>query len=114
MLHAADIGIGVTLTDVDLTDERPNLVQFNQTQADRLREPLFKPGVASKLRKRGMTVLKRTYRLQGDKDALVALYRCFNEEPCSYQAGLFLLRMDRDFTLGRLAAVTRKRRLQSA
>ncbi|MFM9433373.1 eukaryotic-like serine/threonine-protein kinase [Janthinobacterium sp. CG_23.3] len=41
--------------------------------ADRLREPLFKPGVASKLRKRGMTVLKRTYRLQGDKDALVAL-----------------------------------------
>lgn len=29
----------VTLTDVDLTDERPNLVQFNQTQADRLREP---------------------------------------------------------------------------
>jgi len=29
----------VTLSDVDLTDERPNLIQFNQTQADRLREP---------------------------------------------------------------------------
>ena len=29
----------VTLDGVDLTDERPNLVQFTQTQTDRLREP---------------------------------------------------------------------------
>lgn len=29
----------VTLVDTDLTDERPNLVQFNQTQPNRLREP---------------------------------------------------------------------------
>lgn len=29
----------VTLTGVDLTDERPNQVRFNQTQANRLREP---------------------------------------------------------------------------
>ncbi|MCK6424633.1 MAG: esterase-like activity of phytase family protein [Burkholderiaceae bacterium] len=29
----------VTLEGVDLTDERPNLIQFTQTQTDRLREP---------------------------------------------------------------------------
>lgn len=29
----------VTLEGVDLTDERPNLIQFSQTQANRLREP---------------------------------------------------------------------------
>lgn len=29
----------VTLGAVDLTDERPNLIQFNQTQSNRLREP---------------------------------------------------------------------------
>ena len=29
----------VTLDGVDLIDERPNLVQFTQTQTDRLREP---------------------------------------------------------------------------
>lgn len=49
--------------------------QYRQarTLAETLREPLLKPGVAPKLRKRGMTVLKKMYRVQGDKDALVAL-----------------------------------------
>ncbi|MET3130036.1 hypothetical protein AAKU55_000277 [Oxalobacteraceae bacterium GrIS 1.11] len=41
--------------------------------ADCLREPLLQSGVAGRLRKRGMTMLKRMYRLQGDKDALLAL-----------------------------------------
>lgn len=42
--------------------------------ADALRGALLRKGIAPKLRKRGLAVLKRMYRLQGDKDALVALH----------------------------------------
>jgi eukaryotic-like serine/threonine-protein kinase len=42
--------------------------------ADSLRKPLLRPGVAPALRKRGMAVLKDMYKLQGDKDALMALH----------------------------------------
>ncbi len=49
--------------------------QYRQARelADTLREPLLRPGVAFKLRKRGLAMLKKTYRLQGDKDALLVL-----------------------------------------
>ncbi|CDG84092.1 tetratricopeptide repeat protein [Janthinobacterium agaricidamnosum] len=49
--------------------------QYRQARdlADRLREPLLKPGVAGKLRKRGMALLKKMYKMEGDKDALVSL-----------------------------------------
>jgi eukaryotic-like serine/threonine-protein kinase len=49
--------------------------QYRQARelADTLRQPLLAPGVGGKLRKRGIALLKRMYRLQGDKDALLAL-----------------------------------------
>jgi tetratricopeptide (TPR) repeat protein len=41
--------------------------------ADTLRGALLMPGLAPRLRKRGIMALKKLYRAQGDKDALVAL-----------------------------------------
>jgi cellulose biosynthesis protein BcsQ len=53
-----------------LDEEQP---QRARDLADTLRVPLLRPGLAPRLRKRGMSVLKKIYRAQGDKDALVAL-----------------------------------------
>lgn len=53
-----------------LDEEQP---QRARDLADTLRVPLLNPGLAPRLRKRGISVLKKIYRAQGDKDALVAL-----------------------------------------
>ena len=41
--------------------------------ADTLRAPLLRPGLAPRLRKRGMALLKKVYKLEGDTEALLAL-----------------------------------------
>ena len=48
------------------------------------------------------------------KDALLGLYACFTEEPCSYQAGLFILFIERSLFFNRLSEVTEQRRLKIA
>ena len=60
--------------------------------------------------KEATAVQKRVYEVQGANglplgDALKSVYRCFLEEPFTYQIGLFLTRMDRAFTLDRLRQV---------
>jgi dihydroorotase len=55
-------------------------------------------------------VQNRVYEVQSANglpmgDALKSVYRCFLEEPFTYQIGLFLTRMDRAFTLDRLRQV---------
>jgi len=65
--------------------------QYSEAQemAERVRAPLFHAGVASKLRKRGMLVLKKVYKIQGDKDALVALQE---DEVAALEGALFAAR----------------------
>ena len=42
------------------------------------------------------------------KDALLAVYECFLEEPFTYQIGLFLFRLQKPFALERMRAVAEK------
>lgn len=48
------------------------------------------------------------------KEALLALYACFLEEPFTYQAGLFLLRLNKSFVLDRIKAVAGERAIRAA
>jgi hypothetical protein len=60
-------------------DEVQHLIENGQLDqardlADSLRKPLLRPGVGPRQRVRGMAVLKRMYKIQGDQQALIALH----------------------------------------
>ncbi len=60
-------------------DEVQHLIESGQLDqardlADSLRKPLLRPGVGPRQRVRGMAVLKRMYKIQGDQQALTALH----------------------------------------
>ncbi len=60
-------------------DEVQRLIESGQLDqardlADSLRKPLLRPGVGPRQRVRGMAVLKRMYKIQGDQQALIALH----------------------------------------
>jgi tetratricopeptide (TPR) repeat protein len=60
-------------------DEVQQLIESGQLDqardlADSLRKPLLRPGIGPRQRVRGMAVLKRMYKIQGDQQALNALH----------------------------------------
>ena len=64
--------LGSMIVTLQAMLEREQYVQAGEL-AGHLKACLLRPGVAGKLRKRGMAQLKRMYKLQGDLDGLLAL-----------------------------------------
>ena len=86
----------VTLEGVDLTDERPNLIQFTQTQSNRLREP------------DGVTWLSKTRFATANEGDLNGGSRGFtifnNDGSVAYEAG-----MDLEYRLARIGHTNDRR-----